>query len=376
MAIKLLADNWIHEPDVRARFRQEAVLLRRVRTDHPNAPLLDVYDIDETTDGHPYFVMRLADRGSLADRTFGRPWPLEAALSVVDVLEQALTTLHRAGIVHRDVKPSNLLITATNTSTEPPAADTGRLVGPDERVVLGDLGLAKDLLVSGSALTIAGGTPRFMAPEQRDPAAAIDHRADLFAATAVVAELVTGAPTIPSADDNMAAEAIALFEIGLATDPAARFATAADWAAAMRQALSKPPRTDQTTLGSPLAPPTFPATGAPAAPAIASPTPRLVVLATSAVVGAVLLAIVLFTAVRGGDDTIVGPDNVQVGETVSLTADVEPDDRYTWRVGGREVADRDLELTSDRAGFIEVELVVTSADGSIEETTKRVTVTE
>ena len=380
VAIKLLADNWTDEPEVRARFRQEAVLLRRVQTEHPTAPLLDVYDIDETEDGRPFFVMRLADRGSLADRTTaGRRWSPDAVLPVVDMLEQALTTLHRAGIVHRDVKPSNVLITSARTAMPAPGPVPERLVGPDERLLLGDLGLAKDQLTSGTALTVAGGTPRFMAPEQRDPAAPIDHRADLFAATVVVVDLLTGAPDVPTLDNGLPTDALALIRTGMALDPADRFPDASTWAAAMRRVLwptPAPPAVPATTpphLGNSASlPPTVPSTTEPRR----SPGPRMVVALLGSAVVAAIVAIAAFALTRPGDDSIVGPRDTPVGQPVTLTADVDAGDRYVWRVGGREVSDLDLVLTPDRAGFIDVELVVTSPDGSVAEASTRVRVSE
>ncbi len=380
VAIKLLADNWTAEPEVRARFRQEAVLLRRVQTEHPEAPLLDVYDIDETEDGRPFFVMRLADRGSLADRaTAGRRWPPDAVLSVVDMLEQALTTLHRAGIVHRDVKPSNLLITSARTAMPVREPRPEGLVGPDERMLLGDLGLAKDQLISGSALTVAGGTPRFMAPEQRDPAAPIDQRADLFAATVVVVDLLTGTSDAPGATSGLHEDALGIVKTGMALDPADRFPDAAAWAAAMRRVLwpAPVPAPEPVATSSPDAPP--PAASLVPVPAVETrrpPVPRLAAGLLGVVLFAIIVAIAAFALTRPGDDIIVGPRDTPVGQPVTLTADVDAGDRYVWRVGGREVSDLDLVLTPDRAGFIDVELVVTSPDGSVAETSTRVRVSE
>lgn len=400
VAIKLLADNWIHEPDVRARFRQEAVLLRRVQTEHPTAPLLDVYDIDETDDGRPFFVMRLADQGSLADRIRAqRTWPPSSIAPVVAMLHDALGTLHEAGIVHRDVKPSNLMLTsATGASRSQPRSELD-LVGAGERVLLGDLGLAKDQLISGSALTIAGGTPRYMAPEQRDPAAAIDHRADLYAATVLVLDLLTGHPDLAGSPERLDDEALTLLRTGLAPSPSDRFADAASWAGAMHRVLAAfempsaqptPSDRDRTAIAPPARPVstatagpvnaagTVPVTAPDQARQVASPVAPLAGRLAAGIAAAVLfVAVLVGLALRGGNDSaILGPTEANLGETVVLFADAEPGDQVTWTVGGRQVINDDLVLTPDRAGFIDVELTIVDADGESSTSTQRVTVSE
>ncbi len=112
-----------------------------------------------------------------------------------------------------------------------------------------------------------------------------------------------------------------------------------------------------------------------AAPAATTPTRRLVVPIVGALLAMVLLGGVAAFVLRG-DDTIVGDRDVQVGETLTLVADVEEEARWVWTVGGRQVADLDLVLTPDQTGFIEVVLEVTAADGSTETSTARISVTE
>ncbi|MDQ3461841.1 MAG: serine/threonine protein kinase, partial [Actinomycetota bacterium] len=69
VAVKVLADNWSRDPDVRRRFRAEAVLLRRVQAGGAVHGLVEVHDIDEDDAGQPFFVMGYADRGTLATRS-------------------------------------------------------------------------------------------------------------------------------------------------------------------------------------------------------------------------------------------------------------------------------------------------------------------
>lgn len=171
VAVKALADNWAQRTDVCDRFLEEARILRRADSDH----VVRVYDIG-AVDGTPYFVMSYADRGSLADLLADGPVAPER---MVDLLSQAgdgIAVLHRHGIIHRDIKPQNLLLRST--------PDGG------ERVLVADLGVAKAML-HASGLTQVVGTPSYMAPEQAT-GIGLDLRADVHALGAVGYHLLTG----------------------------------------------------------------------------------------------------------------------------------------------------------------------------------------
>lgn len=196
VAIKVLADNWARNVDIRRRFVEEARLLRRI--DHDR--VVRVYDVDELPDGRPYFVMAVADRGTLheklEDLPKGQTMDIDAALRLGVEICEALSIVHDFGVVHRDIKPSNILFRSIRNHERVAAQRLGRTVG-DDAVMIGDFGLAKDLAVA-SGFTLAAGTPAYMAPEQAHPTAVIDSRVDIFAVAAVVYEMLAGHPAFAS----------------------------------------------------------------------------------------------------------------------------------------------------------------------------------
>ncbi|MEU9506293.1 serine/threonine-protein kinase [Micromonospora sp. NPDC048170] len=160
VAIKVLAENWHHDLRVRERFLDEARLLRRLDDER----LVRVHAAGELADGRPYSVMAWADGGSLHERLAAGPMPAPAALDLLAEIAAGVAVLHRHGVVHRDLTPGNVLFRS----------------GPDgERVLIADLGLAK-ALAAASGLTARAGTPGYMAPEQDDPFAVVDTRADVY----------------------------------------------------------------------------------------------------------------------------------------------------------------------------------------------------
>ncbi|MET8153498.1 serine/threonine-protein kinase, partial [Actinoplanes sp. NPDC005259] len=174
VAIKVLADNWVHHPDVRARFEQEAQVLRRADSER----LVRIHDVDELPDGRPYQIMTYAAGGTLAERLEAGPMPVRAALRTAADIARAVADLHDAGVLHRDLKPSNVLF----------ATVRGR-----ERLLVADLGLAKSL-AHASGFTVAAGTPGYMAPEQSRPGGGLDVRADVHAVGAMAYQMLTGRP--------------------------------------------------------------------------------------------------------------------------------------------------------------------------------------
>jgi serine/threonine-protein kinase len=187
-AMKTLAGDFAEDPDTLARFRREADVIAKLR--HPN--IVDIVDWDVTDAGAPYLVMELLRGENLAlrlKRTGPMPWPIIGR--VIDEMLAALTVAHRAGVVHRDLKPHNIFLAVD---------DAG-----DERVKLLDFGVSK--VRGGQVVTsVEGaviGTPAYMSPEQAEGRADVGPEADVWSTGAILYEMVTGqrafrAPTIPA----------------------------------------------------------------------------------------------------------------------------------------------------------------------------------
>lgn len=234
VAIKVLAENWAADGGVCERFLAEARLLRRIV--HP--AVVRVHDVGTAygDDGfaRPYFVMDLVEGGTLESRLGALP-PAEA-LAIAAESAEAVQVLHDEGVLHRDVKPSNLLV------------DTS---GATPRVLVADLGSAK-LLADASMLTMVTGSPAYMAPEQASNLDGFDARADVYAMGAVTYQLLSGrlpydvdspaaartrpdVPPPPIADEvGLPTQLDDVLSRALAVQPADRFASSADLAAALR----------------------------------------------------------------------------------------------------------------------------------------------
>ncbi len=275
VAIKVLSPIFAEEPTFRERFTREARAIAQL--DHPN--ILPVYDFDQQDD-LVYIVMQYVDTGSLAD-LMGQPLPLDFVLRILEQVGGALAYAHSRGIVHRDIKPGNILL------------------GQGDWALLTDFGLVRmtegpsDLTPSGMAL----GTPAYMAPEQV-MGAAVDARADIYALGATVYHMVTGRvpyegeagmaiafkhlseplvpphvlnPNLPPAVDRVIVKA-------LAKDRELRYGTVNEFVAAFREALAgistpRPAEAIATMVGA-RRPPTPPR----AAPTPPQPTPAPVPL--------------------------------------------------------------------------------------------------
>jgi hypothetical protein len=169
VALKVISPYLSQDPNFAKRFQQEARVIAKLEHLH----ILPVYDYGEE-DGYFYLVMRFVEGGTLKDRLTQGSLPLEDARRIVAQVGSALEYAHQLGIVHRDFKPSNILI------------------DPHGDCYLADFGIAK---MTDGALGLTGsaalGTPRYMAPEQSQ-SLQVDHRADVYAMGVVIYEMVTG----------------------------------------------------------------------------------------------------------------------------------------------------------------------------------------
>lgn len=358
VAVKVLADNWSRDPEVRRRFRAEAVLLRRVQAGGSIPGLVEVHDIDEDGAGRPYFVMGYADRGALADRARARRWSGADVVPVIDALAATVGALHDNDIVHRDLKPSNILLRRDGrTGTGGP----GELIAHDERLLVADLGLAKDLRHDATSLSFAGGTRHYLAPEQLDPRARVDHRADVHAATAVLSTLLTGSPDPTEGSPPQPAVGRALHRAlvrGLASDPGRRFESMGRWREGLLEAI------DVDATGRPVrrngAPSPDKRSPEPTRLDEGSPAPARRSRVALGVAG--LVAAVAFASLapwNSSTDPIVGPSEVVIGETVRYRAQASADESIVWTgPNGEQVRDEDLEVRAVVPGRLHIELLV------------------
>lgn len=198
VAIKLVRADLLEDrdrDDFLARFRREVQTAARCA--HHNIVAIYDYSLHE---GQPFIALELVDGYSLAHRlSSGPPFTTSEAVAVATQVLDALGAAHAAGIVHRDIKPGNVLL------------------GRDGRVKVADFGIAR---LGGSDLTQTGsmiGTLSYMAPEQcrGEP---VDGRSDLFATGALLHEMLTGIKAFPGGSDTAVMQRL-LFQPPAALEP-------------------------------------------------------------------------------------------------------------------------------------------------------------
>jgi serine/threonine protein kinase len=169
VAIKVLPREMLHDPQFRARFEREIKMAAGL--EHPS--IIPVYDVGED-DGQPYFVMRLMTGGSLSDMIARGKISLEETAGIVSKIAQGLAYAHRKHVIHRDLKPDNILF---DDNGDP---------------FISDFGVAR-LSESSGSLTGSGviGTPAYMSPEQAQ-GSDIDHRSDIYGLGVIVYQMLSG----------------------------------------------------------------------------------------------------------------------------------------------------------------------------------------
>lgn len=245
VAVKILQAHLQEEEDLKRRFMAEARSVAALR--HPN--IVQVFDYD-VVDGRPYIVMELLRGLSLADyltelHRSGLTLPLSTVSRLIKKLAGALDYAHQRGIIHRDVKPANIMLRQGSNEIDPSAP-----LPPDVEPILTDFGVAR--LTHTTTETATGtvlGTPAYMSPEQVR-GADIDSRSDIYSLGIVLYELLSGEPpfnheTTPAAVlvkhlneqpppvPQVSSGTQAILRKALAKDPAQRYHRAGELAAAL-----------------------------------------------------------------------------------------------------------------------------------------------
>lgn len=235
VAVKVLPRQLAASKEFVARFQQEAKLLARLQ--HPH--ILPVFDYGESDDGYTYIVMPFIQGGTLSDVIEKRRFSFSEVCEIVSQIGSALGYAHSRGMIHRDVKPSNVLIDESGNC------------------LLTDFGLAR-MIESTSNLTTSGaivGTPAYMSPEQ-GAGRKIDHRSDIYSLGIILFELLSGRvpytaetpvavvfkhlqdplPSIRKYDPDLSVEVEMILYKALAKNPDERYQTVDDLLKAMEQA--------------------------------------------------------------------------------------------------------------------------------------------
>ena len=256
VAVKVLPRQFTFDPGFRSRFQREAQIVARL--EHP--AIVPVYDFGEFDD-QPFLVMRYMAGGSLRGRLADKPLPVTEVAGLYNRLAAGLDKAHRQSVIHRDIKPDNVLF-------------------DDEGLpYLADFGIAR-LAEASQTMTVAG-TPTYMSPEQVHGKQTLDGRADIYALGVMLFELLTGrppyeantnaqlmfkhayepVPDVLAANPTLPAGAREVIVRSMAKAPADRYRTAAELAMAVQWLAGRtpagpitptlPPAGDTTLLDSP-----------------------------------------------------------------------------------------------------------------------------
>ncbi len=233
VAIKVLPREFMHDPQFRDRFQREVKTIALL--EHP--AIVPVYDVGED-DGMPYFVMRYMPGGSLSDWIEKGRFTLQDTARLIERLAQALGYAHKKGVIHRDLKPDNILFDSNGNP------------------FISDFGVAK---FSEAATNLTGsgiiGTPAYMSPEQAQ-GEDVDGRSDVYGLGVIVYQMLSGrqpysadtpmgvvvkhitepVPEILKVTPDLPIEADLVIKTAMAKNRSKRFATTSDLARALNKA--------------------------------------------------------------------------------------------------------------------------------------------
>lgn len=390
VAVKVLKDEYADDPTFRRRFDHEA--RNAASLHHPNIAGIFDYDADPTDGRAPFLVMELVDGKPLSTlladaEADGRQLDQDVVRDLLAQAADGLAVAHRAGIVHRDVKPANLVVTA------------------DRRMKITDFGIAR--AADASTLTRTGavmGTPQYLSPEQARGEAAVP-ASDVYSLGVVLFEALSGTrpfegdspvttvlahvrDPIPDLPDDVPAPLAAVVRRALAKKPEDRYVDAAAFATALRDP-------DGASAAFPPPPPATPSDSTAVLPATpATPVERLTPAAAYAgdepppskrrrgaawlVVVLVLLLVAAIVAIfwllmdQSDDDPSPTTPTTSAATTEETTSETptEPTDTGPETINldqadyvGRNVSDVESELR--QMGF-DVQVEVVENDGSQE----------
>lgn len=231
VAVKILPREFLHDSTFRDRFEREAKTIATLE----HSAIVPVYDYGED-EGLLYLVMRLMPGGSLARRVEAKSLTLGEAAKVLRRVGAALDEAHKRGLIHRDLKPGNILFDQYDDA------------------YLSDFGIVK-LMEAGASLTGTGivGTPAYMSPEQARGERAIDGRSDVYSLGVILFEMLTGQepydadtpmgiaikhildpiPDIRALNPDLPDDVEQVITCAMAKDPDDRFETASELAEAV-----------------------------------------------------------------------------------------------------------------------------------------------
>jgi len=233
VAIKVLPRELMHDPQFRDRFKREIKTIASL--EHP--AIVPVYDVGEE-DGVPYFVMRYMPGGSLTQWIEKGKFSLQDAARIIERLSSALAYAHRNGLIHRDLKPDNILF---DNNGDP---------------FISDFGVAK-ITDSSTNMTGSGiiGTPAYMSPEQAQ-GDKVDNRSDIYGLGVIIFQMLSGhqpyeattpmgvavkhitdpVPEILKDNPGLPQQTDIIIKTAMAKDPSLRYQTATELAHALSEA--------------------------------------------------------------------------------------------------------------------------------------------